>query len=117
VEILSGGAMSATHWAAVLAGSIAVTGCVYAYRTTVAYRYASSGRPDQSYFCYDCQGYRYFDPYYNWCTNYGFVYDWGRNPRVVEAYRSRYVRIKAANRDFGRYTYPEGYRDEPRYRA
>ena len=78
--------------------------------------YASAGRPSESYYCYDCHGYRYLDPYYDWCSGYGFRYAWDRHPETVRAYRERYVRIKEQNPSFGRYRYPAEYRAQRRYR-
>ncbi len=78
--------------------------------------YASSQRPSPSYYCYDCHGYRYLDPYYDWCAGYGFRYAWGHHPETVRAYRERYVRIKEQNPTYGRYRYPAEYREQRRYR-
>ena len=78
--------------------------------------YASTGRPSASYYCYDCHGYRYLDPYYDWCTGHGFRYAWDRHPETVRAYRERYVRIKEQNPSYGRYRYPVEYRGQRRYR-
>jgi hypothetical protein len=78
--------------------------------------YASSGRPSPSYYCYDCHGYRYLDPYYDWCAGYGFRYAWDRHPETVRVYRERYVRIKEQNPSYGRYRYPVEYRRQRRYR-
>ena len=96
---------------------IALTGCLYGYQSVgVSSRYSSERRPDPTYYCYDCHGYRYFDPYYDWCSGYGFRYRWDRHPRAISVYRKRYLGIRRANRDFGRYTYPEDYRVRTRYR-
>lgn len=77
--------------------------------------YASAGRPAASYYCYDCHGYRYLDPYYDWCPGHGFRYAWNEHPEAVRAYRERYVRIKVQNPSYGRYRYPAGYRGQRRY--
>lgn len=96
---------------------LALAGCGYGYRTTaVQARYSTDSRPDASYFCYDCHGYRYFDPYYDYCSNYGFKYRWADHPRSMVVYRDRYVRIKENHPDYGRYRYREGYRATTRYR-
>jgi len=79
-------------------------------------RYSTASRPDASYYCYDCHGYRYFDPYYDWCTYYGFRYRWTEHPRAIAVYRERYVRIRENHPDYGRFRYREGYRNTPRYR-
>jgi len=97
---------------AVLPGCAAWMGTRY----PAAVAHASAGRPVPSYYCYDCHGYRYLDPYYDWCAGYGFRYAWDRHPEAVSAYRQRYVRIKEENPSFGRYRYPEGYREQRRYR-
>jgi hypothetical protein len=78
--------------------------------------YASTGRPSASYYCYDCHGYRFFDPYYDWCAGHGFHYAWDRHPETVRVYRERYLRIKEQNPWYGRYRYPSGYRDLRGYR-
>jgi hypothetical protein len=84
------------------------------YPATASYDVA--GRPVPGYYCYDCHGYRYFDPYYDWCVNYGFRFAWDRHPDAVRIYRERYVRIKEQNPTYGRYRYSAGYRGERRYR-
>lgn len=106
-----------TLWSGWVAALGLLSGCVYGYRTVgVEARYSSSSRPDGSYYCYDCHGYRYFDPYYDWCVNYGFRYRWSDHPRAVAVYRERYVRIKENHPDYGRYRYRMDYRRDPRYR-
>lgn len=79
-------------------------------------RSASLGRPTPSYYCYDCHGYRYLDPYYDFCPGHGFRYAWDRHPETVRVYRERYVRIKEQNPSYGRYRYRTDYRDHRRYR-
>jgi hypothetical protein len=107
----------ATSGVGLMAGILALTGCVYGLHSAdMGPRYAVERRPDPTYYCYDCHGYRYFDPYYDWCTENGFRYRWDAHPRAVAVYRQRYLRIRRANRDYGRYTYPEDYRFRPRYR-
>ena len=96
----------------------ALLGCGYGYQTVVLRgRYSLSSRPDPSYFCYDCHGYRFFDPYYDWCVYHGFRYRWVDHPRVSGLYRERYVRIKETHPDYGRYRYGRGYRMSSRYAA
>jgi hypothetical protein len=85
-------------------------------RTPRRASYASTGRPSASYYCYDCHGYRYLDPYYDWCAGYGFRYAWDRHPETVSVYRERYVRIKEQNPSYGRYRYAAEYRAQQRYR-
>jgi hypothetical protein len=83
---------------------------------SVEARPAHSGRPHPSYYCYDCHGYRFFDPYYDWCAGYGFRYAWGGHPEVMGLYRTRYLRIKESNPEYGRYRYRSDYRASRRYR-
>lgn len=106
-----------TRTVGLAAGIAALAGCGYLYevRGTVA-SYDVSGRPVAGYYCYDCHGYRYFDPYYDWCPGHGFRYGWSRHPEAVGVYRARYVRIKQQNPDYGRYRYPSRYRDSRRYK-
>ena len=105
-----------------VAGAVAALGLLAGCEVWVQSRgpvgaaYDVAGRPAQGYYCYDCHGYRYFDPYYDWCSYYGFRYAWDRHPEAVAVYRERYVRIKEQNPTFGRYRYSAGYRDERRYR-
>lgn len=108
--------MYAVRWIAAAIVLFALSGCVYALRGAGVQRYAVGARPHASYYCYDCHGYRYFDPYYDWCAGYGFRYDWGRHPRVITLYRERYLALRRAHREFGRYTYPRDYRRLRRYR-
>ena len=106
-----------TGWIAIAAGLLAVVGCGYGYRSMIVQaRYSTSSRPDPSYFCYDCHGYAYFDPYYDYCDSQGFRYRWADHPRAMIVYRDRYVRIKEAHPDYGRYRYRAGYRSAERYR-
>ena len=107
-----------TGWIGIAMGLLALAGCGYGYRSLVVgqARYSTSSRPDASYFCYDCHGYRYFDPYYDYCDGRGFRYSWADHPRSMIVYRDRYVRIKEAHPDYGRYRYKPGYRSAERYR-
>jgi hypothetical protein len=100
-----------------LAAAALLSGCWYAYGSLAAGpRYGIANRPHPSYYCYDCHGYRFFDPYYDWCPNYGFVYRWERSPRVVALYRERYLALKRKDPTLGRFQYPNGYRVSRRYR-
>lgn len=100
-----------------MAAALALTSCAYGYRSiVVGGRYSLASRPDASYFCYDCHGYRYFDPYYDWCVRNGFRYQWSEHPRVLTLYRARYPRIREAHPDYGRHRYAAGYRTSARYR-
>ena len=99
-----------------LGSAITLGGCVYGYGSMVQANYSSSSRPHPSYYCYDCHGYRYFDPYYDYCVSNGFRYRWNEQPRVVSMYRERYVRIREYHPDYGRYRYSPDYRSSTRYR-
>ena len=105
-----------TVWAGVALAML--PGCAFwiGLRSPATASYAPAGRPSPSYYCYDCHGNRYLDPYYDWCAGYGFRYAWDRNPETVRVYRERYVRIKEQNPSYGRYRYPAGYREQRRYR-
>lgn len=106
-----------TSWAGLATGLLGLSGCVYGYRTMfVESRYSSASRPDATYFCYDCHGYRFFDPYYDWCVAYGFRYRWPAHPQVMSLYRERYVRIREQHPEYGRYRYRPGYKSSTRYR-
>jgi len=106
-----------TAWVGLALWVLGVSGCYYGYhQASSAAAYSASSRPDNSYFCYDCHGYRYFDPYYDWCANYGFRYAWSAHPQVVNLYRERYVTIREHHPEYGRYRYQPGYRSTSRYR-
>jgi hypothetical protein len=98
-------------------GALGLSSCVYGYRTvSLAGRYSMDSRPEGSYYCYDCHGYRFFDPYYDYCSYNGFRYRWDDHPRAAALYRQRYVRIRQAHPEYGRYRYHEDYRASDRYR-
>ena len=97
-------------------GAVLAAGCVTAAQSVRPAGYWVASRPDPTYYCYDCHGYRYLDPYYDYCVRYGYRYSWDRSPRLVEEYRQRYVALKESDRKLGRYRYPQGYRATPRYR-
>ncbi|MBI1795812.1 MAG: hypothetical protein HYR74_02050 [Candidatus Eisenbacteria bacterium] len=106
-----------TGWAGVAAGLLGLAGCGYGYRfVALDARYAPEARPHASYFCYDCHGYRYFDPYYDYCAARGYRYEWSRHPEAVVVYRERYVGIRESHPDYGRYRYRNGYRATGGYR-
>lgn len=106
-----------TSGVAVAAGLFGLTGCYYGYQDAYyGSTYSVASRPHGSYFCYDCHGYRFFDPYYDWCAGYGFRYAWSAHPQVVRLYRERYVSIREQHPEYGRYRYTPGYRSLPRYR-
>ncbi len=107
-----------TQVTAALAALALLPGCAVWIETSrpATLRSASFGRPTPSYYCYDCHGYRYLDPYYDWCPGHGFRYAWDRHPETVRVYRERYVRIKEENPSFGRYRYRTDYQGQRRYR-
>ncbi len=76
----------------------------------------SGARPHADYFCADCHGVLYFDPYYDLCLSNGYVFEWRRRPEVVATYRSSYVRIRKTYPEAGRYRYPTRYREQVRAR-
>jgi len=96
--------------------AVLAAGCVTAAQNVRPAGYWVASRPDPTYYCYDCHGYRYLDPYYDFCVRYGYRYSWDRAPRLVEQYRQRYVALKESDRSLGRYRYPQGYRATARYR-
>jgi hypothetical protein len=108
------------HWtrgAVVAAMLFAISGCVAGMRLVATENgIAPRIRPHASYYCYDCHGYRFFDPYYDWCAYYGFRYAWAGHPEAVAIYRERYPRIKEGHPDYGRYRYRGDYRASRRYR-
>ena len=105
-----------TRRVAALAALFALAGCTAGIRyAAMDAGSASLGRPHPSYYCYDCHGYRYFDPYYDWCAGYGFRYSWSGHPQVTDLYRARYLRIRESHPEYGRYRYRAGYRETRRY--
>jgi hypothetical protein len=105
-----------TSGVALFGSAIALGGCVYGYGTMVQANYSTSSRPHPTYYCYDCHGYRFFDPYYDYCVGNGYRYRWADQPRVMALYRERYVRIRETHPDYGRYRYAPDYRSSSRYR-
>src|SRR5262249_11662909 len=108
--------MQWTRWTVLIGSSLGLGGCLYGDQAiVVSDRYRPLTRPESSYFCYDCHGYRLFDPYYDCCAYYGFRYAWDAHPGATILYRQRYVRIKENHPEYGRYRYRSGYRSSPRY--
>ena len=97
-----------------------VAGCASAYGPSVGvgFTYASprGGRPHPDYYCADCHGVRYFDPYYDLCMRYGYRFAWREEPQVVDVYRRDYVAIRRSDPSVGRYRYPRGAREDARKR-
>jgi hypothetical protein len=109
--------MSGTSRVGFIAILLLASGCVYASQAVRPEpRLWAGGRPATGYYCYDCHGYRFFDPYYDWCPYYGFAYRWDRSPELIRTYRERYVALKARDRRLGHWRYPNGYRISRRYR-
>lgn len=87
-------------------------GCAGVYPSgSMRFAYGPTVRPHPDYFCADCHGVAYFDPYYDLCLSYGYAFDWRGRPDVVSSYRQSYVRIRRAYPDAGRYRYPTRYRE------
>ena len=78
-----------------------------------SYRHA---RPHSNYYCYDCHGYTYFDPYYDYCVNFGFRIDW-RHHTSLWRYYSRHHDTIVIKRGFPQYRYKHDYREGPRYKG
>jgi len=74
------------------------------------------GNPVPQYYCYDCHGYRYFDPYYDYCSYYGFRFDWYTHPSVHRYYREHHTIIVRDTPHFGDYKYKSNYRHDSNYR-
>lgn len=73
------------------------------------------GNPHPQYYCYECHGYRYFDPYYDYCVYYGFRFNWNTHPSLRRYYRERHDVIVRDTPNFGDYKYKSNYRQEPNY--
>lgn len=73
-------------------------------------------RPHSSYYCYDCHGYSYFDPYYDYCMHFGFRIDWGHHTPLWRYYNRHHDTI-VRKIGYPRYRYKYDYREGPRYRS
>jgi hypothetical protein len=73
-------------------------------------------RPHSSYFCYDCHGYTYFDPYYDYCVNFGFRVDWGHHTPLWRYYTRHHDNI-VYKMGHPQYRYKFDYREGPRYKT
>jgi hypothetical protein len=73
------------------------------------------GRPHSQYYCYDCHGYTYFDPYYDYCVHYGFRFSWSSYPSLRRYHREHYPLIVKNTPHFGEYKYKADYRRNPKY--
>jgi hypothetical protein len=105
-----------TSGASLAVGALALSGCVYGYQNVApAAQYSMDSRPDGSYYCYDCHGYRFFDPYYDYCSYYGSL-PLGRHPHERRL-SPALPRIRTAHPEYGRYRYREDYRASTRYRV
>ena len=109
-----------TRAAAVLAGlvgvGLAAAGCAGFYAESVRVAYLDGGRPHPAYYCADCHGVAYFDPYYDVCLEYGYFFDWRYQPDVRRVWRRDYVAIRRAYPNVGRFHYRPRYREEVRAR-
>lgn len=108
----------------VLAIALLVGGCVAYVHTTLPvviggggyYGHPSYyGRPSSQYFCYECHGYEYFDPYYDYCAYYGFRFYWNTHPSVMRYYREHYDVIHRDTPHFGEYKYKPDYTRDYQY--
>ena len=100
-----------------LVGLAVLSGCVQAYQSVRPEpRLYAATRPTPGYYCYDCHGYRYLDPYYDWCPPNGYRIRWDQSPQLMRVYRERYVALKERDRKLGRYRYADRYRTTRRYR-
>jgi len=100
-----------------LMGLAVLSGCVEAYQSVRPEpRLYAAARPAPGYYCYDCHGYQYLDPYYDWCPPNSYRIRWDQSPQLMRVYRERYVALKEQNRTLGRYRYAERYRSTPGYR-
>jgi hypothetical protein len=72
-------------------------------------------RPHPQYYCYDCHGYTYFDPYYDYCVYYGFRFTWDSYPSLTRYYREHYPVIVKKTPHYSEYKYKPDYRRDPRY--
>ncbi len=98
-------------------GLAVLSGCVEAYRSVRPEpRLYAAARPAPGYYCYDCHGYQYLDPYYDWCPPNGYRIRWAQSPQLMRAYRERYVALKERDRKLGQYRYADRYRSTHRYR-
>jgi len=101
-----------------------VGGCVAYVHTTLPIVIDTEGyhghrgyyaRPHPQYYCYDCHGYAYFDPYYDYCVHYGFRFRWDSYPSVRRYYREHYPMIVKKTPHYGEYKYKPEYRGDRRY--
>ena len=72
-------------------------------------------RPHSQYYCYDCHGYTYFDPYYDYCIHYGFRFRWDSYPSLRRYHREHYPVIVKKTPHYGEYKYKPDYRRDRRY--
>ncbi len=73
-------------------------------------------RPYSGYFCYDCHGYTYFDPYYDYCMHFGFRIDWGHRTPLWRYYNRHHDTI-VMRMGHPTYRYKYDYREGPRYKG
>jgi len=101
-----------------------VGGCVAYVHTTLPIVIDTEGyhghrgyyaRPHPQYYCYDCHGYAYFDPYYDYCIHYGFRFRWDSYPSLRRYYREHYPVIVKKTPHYGEYKYKPDYRRNRSY--
>jgi hypothetical protein len=96
-----------------------IFGCVAHVHSRVPFYFHAryqNYRPHPRYYCYDCHGYEYFDPYYDYCSHFGFRFRWERYSSLRAYHRRYYPRIRRATPHFGEYKYKSDYRRHPRYK-
>jgi hypothetical protein len=104
---------------AVVAAVPLVSGCIAHVHTrfpVVFHARYHNYRPHPRYYCYDCHGYRYFDPYYDFCDHFGFRFRWDRYSSLRDYHRRHYRRIRRVTPHFGEYKYKPDYRRHPMYK-
>lgn len=75
------------------------------------------GRPHRNYVCYDCHGYTYFDPYYDFCVQYGFRVNWDRSTSLYKYYWRNRAAIRTKPGWSSKYKYRADYRFAPKYKT
>jgi hypothetical protein len=97
-------------------------GCVAVVHTRFpivigAGHYHHAPRPHSSYYCYDCHGYTYFDPYYDYCMHFGFRVNWGHHTSLWRYYTRNNDTIRVKIKAPPKYKYTRNYRETVRYKS
>ncbi len=96
-------------------GCVAVVHPHFPFVFSVGHRHRPY-RPHASYYCYDCHGYTYFDPYYDYCAHFGFRISWGPRTSLYRYYTRHHDTIRWKMRTYPKYKYKSDYRDRTHYR-